>query len=326
MAKFYYNDVLLPEIPTDLPTDLPEGYPTEYSCNLIVGINGGYYLFRSTDRWVFLDDKIYSSRMVSDIIEAITGEYITLTYAFNAETEAWEYDSASSMSSFNSGLSCNPVWTNMDILTEDPDDNSKVITYLAASDPVPEGESTGPKNFYYNGVLLPPFPGDSVEDYPYRTVICDESNGSRMYLCMLANRKLVKYDDNGVVTVIWACGSSNLTITLKAYYLTSVDDGWLTYGGYTDIPQFSYPFSEKMYAIWSNYDIIDIDSKSTDSNMDYTVFLPASEPISPDTEYFKISKSCMTAIADAVREQTGAADTMLISEIIEGIESIVIKN
>lgn len=124
MAKFYYNNVLLPEIPSDVLTSYP------YAVIMKNTDSGNYDLCLGSGIWWYLSGKLYH-----DNIPYITSYRYTVPIATSEDATEWEYAYAGKVNGYSVDDTNSIVWSNHNILL---DSSTSIRTYFYGSDPVPE--------------------------------------------------------------------------------------------------------------------------------------------------------------------------------------------
>lgn len=133
MSKFYYNGVLLPEIPADVLAEY------QYAWIRKNNISGNYDLMLSSKKWYF------SSEGEIDINNSITncGEWYTITIKGSENADEWVFKQEIGSGNFGLDSSRTVLWSNHDI----PNGSETATTiYFYGTEPVPESgtEPDGP--------------------------------------------------------------------------------------------------------------------------------------------------------------------------------------
>lgn len=171
--KYYqYNDAIAAELPLGYPN---AEYPYMYIVNQTYADADMYALYISPTKFYTVDSDGLKSFTPENTSSAVKG------YVLGSGNKIWSYmvEIPAAEIGVDFGKNANGTttlkWSNVDV----PDGSVDSTTlYLAASEPVehkvskpiPEViEPTG-KVFKYGDVILPEFPSDILEDFPYRVV------------------------------------------------------------------------------------------------------------------------------------------------------------
>ena len=240
MAKYYYNGVLLPEIPADVVVNYP------YACIRKNTATGYYDLFLTGSLWYFKNTFITPAAGYSAPIK-----WYQVPIA-NAESEPeWIFtkDSTGTFTISETGLI---LWSNHDI----PNGSATATAiYFYSTYPIPEADEC-----YYNGVRLPNIPNNTtINKYKYLTIIrYNNPVGEPDYYLYASINKPYKYDGEQV---------SNTTAYIKIpsggrcrYLCASGETEWsFNSEATTEYNANQYNFT----IIWSNCDIPDGSATST---------------------------------------------------------------
>lgn len=143
MAKYYYNGVLLPSIPTDILVENPYVWIRKNTSS------GNYDLCFAPQPWYINGDMYFP-----DISSVMSYRY-TVPITTSGDATEWTYANSGTFSAYTLDSARTVMWSNHDI----PNGSATSTTiYLYATDPVPENEAK-PKelsygvytNFYPNG-------------------------------------------------------------------------------------------------------------------------------------------------------------------------------
>lgn len=224
-VQYYYNHEYLPEIPTEVVQ--------KYPYLLIMRNLTTTRLVASTEKAYYGtgDDGSYR------IIVPATEEVYRMDIEFDI---TWSPVGSTTSTYFTMGDASGWVawWSNYNIIDQTTDTQE---IYFPASVPTSE-QPMEATHFYYNGVILPALPFESLEEYPYVFIY----KGATRYDLVFANEKYwYSVSDNTM--------KSN-SIAVKNYWLTFEDmEAGLTWS-YRDSARYSFD-SFKNNKFWSNYDI-----------------------------------------------------------------------
>ena len=159
MSKYYYNGVLLPEIPSDILSE----YPNVFLYKWVDGGDINFMAAPANNKWYY--DSTYQQIRIS--------ECSYKRYKYNADTDAWELR-ANHTDNGRWGTQSDVgsvVWTNNTIPSGSVDSTTSWMNKCYVYEPVTE-------KLDYNGVMLPPIPTEHIATNPY---IWIRQNGSTGY-------------------------------------------------------------------------------------------------------------------------------------------------
>lgn len=145
MAKYYYNGVLLPEIPADVLAEYP------YVWIRKVTTTSQYNLIFSKTGFYFNSGKVYDKNGAKNpaYVCPVSGGTEWTQASYNLKYSDW---------AISSGVT-SALWSNHDI----PNGSATATAiYFYSTYPIPEADEC-----YYNGVRLPAIPEDVFAEYPY---------------------------------------------------------------------------------------------------------------------------------------------------------------
>ena len=224
MAKYYYNGVLLPEIPADVLAN--------YSYLVILqGTNKGVLWGAKEKPYYWIDGTIHKLQIPAG------GKT-----RYNQDGDEWSFVLSDSSEAWLSPTSMPIIWTNFDV----PFGGANwYASCFCGSDPVPEGTPSAGK-YYYNGKLLPKIPEDILAQYPCCVLYLTYNKDIRM----LAGPNLWYRYSNSLRTIESTFSLYALSKDGNSYVLSSTSTG---YGGYA--------FDGGI--VWTNHNIPDGSATAT---------------------------------------------------------------
>lgn len=225
--QYYYNHEYLPEIPVKVVQ--------KYPYLLIMRNLTTTRLVASTAKAYYDVDEEGLSRIVIPDTEEV--------YKMDIEVEiTWSPVELSKNTNVTVGDNSGWIvwWSNYNIIDQTTDTQE---IYFPASAPTSErpAEAT---HCYYNGVVLPALPSESLEEYPYVFIY----KGTTRYDLVFANEKYWYSVSDNVMK------SSSSSIAVKNYWLTFEDMKAGLSWSYRDSTKYSFD-SFKNNKFWSNYNI-----------------------------------------------------------------------
>lgn len=224
MAKFYYNGVLLPEIP------VIEGYPYTF-------------ITKSGTRYnlVFCTTKYFYASASGSLPNRLDTNGNAIVYNYWLTFEDYENGADWSLRNTTGYYWDNPdsnlLWSNYNIPK-----GSAVATaiYFYSTHPVPEADEC-----YYNDVLLPTIPADVLAEYPYCLMYYSSSNGNMQLLFGKGNWYVAPSTDSKYTYQVWCSVNSDIQ-----WYYCNVNSGtkWSFY-------KTTYGWWGDLNTVWSNHDI-----------------------------------------------------------------------
>lgn len=328
MAKFYYNRVLLPELPN--PTDISDdAFLSDYKYFHIVkqvsksDESSNHILYVSAGDWMYVDTE---GGMVGTVNSLVAIKY-------NLVNDEWVVDEENSPEcpfvyfiSADDLYYYEPIWSSHNILTADENTGEPIGgIYMSLSYPIPEDD------------LLTIFETD---------IVISETYNVNDYGCTLNTVLLTSEEDTFDVTfgdkTYYGLKTESLTVDgLSSFVLGNK---------YLALEQFIFIFGS-VEAILEMYPEFAVFNENTgepflimnDPNTNSGAII--SESTTPGTYHFKVAKASgsssggdtddpsdsmlilpkilLTNVADAIREKTGKTDLMYLSQMPEEIEGIV---
>lgn len=142
MAKYYYNGVLMPEIPADVLAEYPY-------CWIRNNTRTGYYdLLLSQKPWYLADEDTLAKSVDAT-------KWYQIPIASADTTEAWTFNSDYDSPTWGNESNRRIMWSNHDI----PNGSATATAiYFYSTYPIPEADEC-----YYNGVRLPAIPYNTTD-------------------------------------------------------------------------------------------------------------------------------------------------------------------
>lgn len=316
MAKFYYNDVLLPEIP------VVEGYPYQVIFEQTIVSDGSItYALYSTEQPMYgKPNALYEN--VTTMSQQAEAQY--WRHTFIATTNTWIAGSISNAATnvLNIGDTgtgtdrylFTPIWSNYDIHLDSADSTE---IFFSASEPVLYvPEIVDPT--YYNGVLLPKIPEDETKPYSYIVYMKAPQTNAEMYVCATTDSPI--YIATYLDPILAAYPSEN-GLTIMCNHNPGEDSGWMNnteqelITGQVIVP-IGTAGGVTYELIWSNVDVPNGSADSTD------IYLAASDPVPVGEKQYLVPESKLKALANSIRSKTGKTEDMGIDEMISEIGNI----
>lgn len=263
MPKFYYNGVLLPEIPQDVLAEYPYCWIRKNTTS------GNYDLVFGKQSWYY-NNGVYCQNETDE-------KWYTIPIATSTDATAWNFNKTTT-GFFVVDTARFVFWSNHNI----PNGSATSTTiYFVGTYLIPELPNDNSK-LSCGDVLVPEFPQEVV-DYPYCVVLC-WNNGNVQLICS----KSGFYFNGGTVI------ADRNNATLKAYNLKNeqwVEDSnqSLKYSSWTVVS------NGTLVLQWSNHNIPNGSATATD------IYFVGSEPIveSPSTgKYLIRSQGVLYTIND----------------------------
>lgn len=298
MAKYYYNDVLLPEIPL-VYNDI------EFPYMFIWKASGKYWAFTARDIFYYTDGKIFNTNREDSFV------------IYNIEIDGAEGVEEWSFYVFtNSFVDINAnnilVWSNHDIpngsadateiyfyATYPKDENGNEVG-KPEEEPEPEPEEP-PKKYYYNGVLLPEVP--KMDAYPHYLICQDERFAGYKYHLIFTN--------NGFNELYSTVTCNNQEVRYN-YYLAENGDEWVHYTT-AKLSNYSYVDCTVTPLFFTNIDIY------TGNTLYMSAMTPVPEvPEEPEPEYdekYAVTSERLIEFANTARKIVGSTATMTPEEM-----------
>lgn len=160
MRKYYYNGVLLPELPKDILAEYPNVFIYKWT-------NGGEINFMAAPagyKWFYYSSGSYQQIRIS--------ECSYKRYKFNADTDAWEFreDYTDNGRWGVDSATGSVVWTNNTIPSGSVDSTTAWMPRCCVYEPTTE-------KLGYNGVMLPPMPTEHFATHPFVWIRKNLSSG-----------------------------------------------------------------------------------------------------------------------------------------------------
>ena len=289
MAKYFYNGILLPEIPA---TDYP--YAVIRENNAVTPAR--YDLFLAKGQFV----KSATISRVESTDQASGLEMYTVTKENSSSAEEWTF--SQHLASGNVGVATNQsiLWSNHNVPI-----GSITATdiYVYAMKAVPLLASTG---FSYNGTLLPEIPSDVLKNYPYCWIRSNVRTGH--YDLFMAKSPWWQSDSTTISTASYADGIQ--------WYRTSItapgdnwtfNQSWTTNGGMAD--------EADRAILWANQNI------PVGSVTGVKIYFTGSLAV-PNEDAYRIRKDTLTGIAEQIRRLYISEETLTPAQMIAKLEAV----
>ena len=178
-------------------------------------------------------------------------------------------------------------------------------------------------NYYFNGVLLPELPDETLmEAFPYRYIFTNTNKTA--FLLVVMDKRLAYRPasaTSNVMYLYWGQNGGSETITYKMSELTSISDNpigeWEDFTVETNTTAWQQKMTDSgIVLLWSNVDVVDVSSVLYGVNYyDFKTYYKTSELIPENEEYFRIKRSTMLKITDALRANTKGTETIITTDI-----------
>ena len=289
MAKFYYNGVLLPEIPSDVLANYP------YCWIRYDGANSKYNLIFSKTPWFYTGTNL--SKGTSD-----NSPYYSIGFSEQESATTW---GTATNSTLEFGLATNRtvLWSNHNI----PNGSATSPNiYFYGSEPIDKLIK-----YYYNGVLLPELPYDALVMYPYA---CIRKNNDSGYYDLIFSKKQPFIHSNGNL------GYEGETGECSWYQLPIANAESFGKWNFKQNTTTWWELSSTRIVMWSNCDIPNGSATSPNIYFYGSEPVPESgaEPDEPESAKFKYlirSQNVLYTITDSVL--TALEITTLTSDVFQ---------
>lgn len=214
MAKYYYNGVLLPEIPADVIKTHPYVWIRKN------GSTGYYDLLLATGAWYCSASETLNHNDSNNV------EWYRVSISSADTAEEWTFNSSYSSSGWGDDANRVLMWSNHDI----PNGSATSTTvYFPATYPMPES-ATG--KCEYNGEEAPSIPVDVMAEYPYIYMITAKAFAAfsvRPYFYSTSAYPSTLKADGPGVTYKLVDGKWELNESLSSMYIIISSILWANY-------------------------------------------------------------------------------------------------
>ena len=290
MAKYYYNGVLLPEVPSVVLDNYPYYWIRKNNST------GQYQLICAAEPWYYTVSNScnYSYAYDASVSNCI---YFSISQSSASTLNSWGTGTMTT-AYFGSDANRPTFWSNHDIVLE----SNGTDIYFATTDITPEvpvDDGTAIK-YYYNGVLLPEVPVDILKEYPYCWMRTNNTLGD--YELIFGKQHW--YYNSGMTCIdgndeLWYRIPMDVYETAACWVLKSATTG-------------SFGIDGNRTLLWANHTIY------SGSLSSVYMELKEPEPQYPDDRiWYKIEQETLTSFADEARRIGNTTDPLSTEQMLE---------
>ena len=226
--KYYYNGVLLPEIPADVLASYPSAVIVKYLSD------GGYRLYAGSEKTYFVVD--------AGINKLVIPESSRCRYDYNGNK--WVFFFFFTTATYFDMSKFELVWSNHDI----PDGSATATAvYFEATPLVPE--VTLPRTSY-NGHMLPAIPAELLELYPYAFIYKNATNCTLILSCVPYSYR------EATDTATARLSATNASGCIQNYRFPVEYEQEIVYWPYRNNSWYYWDMTDPQMLLWSNYNIL----------------------------------------------------------------------